>query len=328
GVTADTVRESRLEVGENFPAAQRGAIAHDVEHDDVGGILRPVGGAGVHDVAPLEVRREADAVRAPHRALGRDRRLAARIQTIDAGGQLELGFVPFIRPENPVARIGEPDRAVGMDGRIVGRVELLAIELVDQDGPGAVVLAAADPAGVVLERDQPALVVARMPVRIPGLGLVHADGAVVLVPTERPVVRDVAPDQAAPVTHPNRSLAPERTVVAHAVPASLPRRVPLDSGAAAVTDGTAGGTLPAHTVRETGCEPRSGTRSPPTSPIDLRGTTNTRTPPSAIRMVNEGAEEPPRDPMPGSHCFARRPARLCARGPGLSRTNLRHAGAT
>src|SRR2546422_8846197 len=94
GVTADTVRESRLEVGENFPAAQRGAIAHDVEHDDVGGILRPVGGAGVHDVAPLEVRREADAVRAPHRALGRDRRLPARIEEIDAGGQPELGFVP------------------------------------------------------------------------------------------------------------------------------------------------------------------------------------------------------------------------------------------
>src|SRR2546422_8415637 len=100
-------------------------------------------------------RREADAVRAPHRALGRDRRLPARIETIDAGGQLELGFVPFIRPENPVARIGEPDRAVGMDGRIVGRVELLAIELVDQDGPGAVVLAAAHPPGVVFHRDQP-----------------------------------------------------------------------------------------------------------------------------------------------------------------------------
>src|SRR2546425_11385681 len=43
-------------------------------------------------------------------------------------------------------------------------------------------------------------------------------------------------------------------------------------------------------------------------------------------MVNEGAEEPPRDPMPGSHCFARRPARLCARGPGLSRTNPRPHG--
>src|SRR5438876_11282867 len=75
-----------------------------------------------------------------------------------------------------------------------------------------------------------------MPVRIPGLGLVHADVAVVLVPTERPVVRDVAPDQAAPVTHPNRALAPERTVVAHAVPDALQRRVALDSGEALVTD--------------------------------------------------------------------------------------------
>src|SRR6059036_4371412 len=73
-----------------------------------------------------------------------------------------------------------------------------------------------------------------MPVRIPGLGLVHADVAVVLVPTERPVVRDVAPDQAAPVTHPNRAFAPERTVVAHAVPDALQRRVALDSGEALV----------------------------------------------------------------------------------------------
>src|SRR5437879_11702962 len=75
-----------------------------------------------------------------------------------------------------------------------------------------------------------------MPVRIPGLGLVHADVAVVLVPTERPVVRDVAPDQAAPVTHPNRALAPERTVVAHAVPDALQSRVALESGVALVTD--------------------------------------------------------------------------------------------
>src|SRR5256712_5444153 len=119
GVTADTVRESGLEVGENFPAAQRGAIAHVVEHDDVGGILRPVGGAGVHDVAPLEVRREADAVRAPHRALGRDGRLPARIETIDAGGKLELGLVPFIRPENPVAPLGAPDRALRIERRIL-----------------------------------------------------------------------------------------------------------------------------------------------------------------------------------------------------------------
>ena len=123
-----------------------------------------------------------------------------------------------------------------MDGRIVGRVELFALIVVHQHRPGAVVLAAADPAGVVLERDQPTLVVARMPVQIPGLGLVDADVAVVLVPTERPVVRDVAPDQAAPVTHPNRALAPERTVVAHAVPDALQRRVALDSGEALVTD--------------------------------------------------------------------------------------------
>src|SRR5437879_3856927 len=60
--------------------------------------------------------------------------------------------------------------------------------------------------------------------------------AVVRVPTERPMVRYVAPDQDAPVTQSTRALAPERTVVAHAVPDALHRRVALDSGEALVTD--------------------------------------------------------------------------------------------
>src|SRR6266480_3588018 len=236
GVAANAVREPRLEIGKDFRAAQRCAVVHDIEHDDVGGVLRPIGGTGVHDVELLEIGRKAEAVRAPHRALGPDRRLAARIETIDAGGQLELGLVSLVGAEDPVARVGEPDRAVGVDGRVIGRVELLALEGVDQDGPGAVVLAAPHSPGVVFHRDQPALVVARMPVRISGLGLVHADVAVVLAPPERAVVRDVAPDQAAPVAHPDRALAPERAVVAHAVPDALQRRVALDSGEALVTD--------------------------------------------------------------------------------------------
>src|SRR5439155_660637 len=82
------------------------------------------------------------------------------IQAIHTGGQLEFGLVPFVGPKDAVARIGEPDRAIRVNGGIVGRVELLSIEVVDQDGPGAVVLPAAHPARVVLTRDQPAFVAA------------------------------------------------------------------------------------------------------------------------------------------------------------------------
>src|SRR5437667_57345 len=153
-----------------------------------------------------------------------------------------------------------------------------------------------------------------MPGRRPRLGLVHPDVGLALVPAAA-VAAAAARKLRRPISMIHLPLVSCSSDTGMRDPASD-------------TDVTAGVTLRAHTVRETGCEPRSGTRSPPTSPIDLRGTTNTRTPPSAIRMVNEGAEEPPRDPMPGSHCFARRPARLCARGPGLSRTNPRHAGAT
>src|SRR5581483_2317789 len=174
----------------------------------------------------LEVRREADAVRTAHRPLGDDADLArVAVDAVYAGGQLELRLVPFVRSENAVARIGEPDRAVRMNGGVVRRVEFLAFPVVHQDGPGTVIFAAAHAAGVVLARDQPPLVVAGVAVGIAGLGLVHAHVAVVLRPAQRPVVGDVAPDQAAPVAHPDRPFAPQRAVAAHAVPDALQRRV-------------------------------------------------------------------------------------------------------
>src|SRR5215475_2616001 len=232
GVTADTIGEPGLEVGEHLAAAQR--IVHDVEYDDVGRILRPVGRSRVHDIAALEVRREADAVRAPHRAFGRDGRLATGIDAVDARGQLELGLVPFVGPEDAITWVGEPDRPVGVDRGIVWRVELLARVAVHENGPGAVVFPAAHAARVMLHGDKPALVIARVAVRVPGLGLEHAHVAVVLDPAQRAMVRDVAPDEAAPVSHPHRAFAPKRAVVAHAVPDALQRRVALHAGEALV----------------------------------------------------------------------------------------------
>src|SRR5256712_11427966 len=219
GVTADTVGEPRLEVGEDLAAAQ--SIIGDVEHDDVCRILRAVGCSGIDDIAAFEVGGEADAVRTPHRAFDGDHRLATRIDAIDACGQLERRLVSFVGAQDPVTRVGEPDRAIGVDRGIVRRVELLAFEVIGQHGPGAVVLAAAHTARDVLHRDQPALVLARVAARIARVGLEHTHVAVILDPAQRAVVRDVAPYETAPVAHPPGAFAPERAVVAHAVPDSL-----------------------------------------------------------------------------------------------------------
>src|SRR5262249_61420000 len=96
GVAADPVGEPGLEVGEDLAVPQ--GVARDVEHDDVGGILRPVGRSGVHDVAFLEVGREADAVRASHRAFGRDGRLAAGIDAIHRVGSSNSALCPSYGP--------------------------------------------------------------------------------------------------------------------------------------------------------------------------------------------------------------------------------------
>src|SRR5262245_55954557 len=119
-----------------------------------------------------------------------------------------------------------------MDRSIVGRIELLAVVVVNQHRPGAVVFATAHPAGVVLHGDEAALIVTRMPVRVAGLSLEHADAAIILNPPERAMIRDVTPDQAAPITHPHGALTPERTVVPHAVPDALQRSVALHPGEA------------------------------------------------------------------------------------------------
>src|SRR5207245_2335288 len=96
------------------------------------------------------------------------------------------------------------------DDDIVGGVELFAVEAVHQNGPGAVVFAAAHPAGVVLAGDQPALAVTRVTVGVSGLGLEHAYVTVILDPAQHAVIRDIAPKKAAPIPHPTWTFVPQR----------------------------------------------------------------------------------------------------------------------
>src|SRR5258708_16770586 len=57
---------------------------------------------------------------------------------------------------------------------------------------------------------------------------------VVLAPAQHAMVRDVAPKQAAPVTHPHRAFAPQSLVVPHAVPDALQRGAALPSAEALI----------------------------------------------------------------------------------------------
>ena len=148
-VAAETVGRAGAAVHEH-PAV--GELAAVVDH--VIDLDQPVGiAARLHDVEALLVRREADAVR-PHEIVGHHRHLAARVDPVDIRGQFRLLLVADVVAGDAVGRIGEPDRAVGMGGDVVGRVEPLAVVAVGDRGDGAVILGAADAARAVLAADQ------------------------------------------------------------------------------------------------------------------------------------------------------------------------------
>lgn len=66
----------------------------------------------------------------------------------------------FVVAQDTEGRVGKPHAAVGVDHHVVGRVQRLAVELVDQHGDAAVVPGAHYAAAPVLAADQAALAVA------------------------------------------------------------------------------------------------------------------------------------------------------------------------
>ena len=123
-----------------------------------------------------------------------------------------------------------------MHRSVIGRVESLPLEAVDQHGPSAVVLAPAHSPSIVFHGDESALVVTSVTIRIARLGLKDAHVTVVLRPSQDAMIRNVAPQQAAPVSHPDRTLIPQRRVVPTAMPNALQRRVALLRGKTLVHD--------------------------------------------------------------------------------------------
>jgi len=117
-------------------------------------VVRPVREAGV-DVELLLVRREDNAV-GLYEVIGDNLDVTRfRIDPVDVTlFLLGLGFDALIKAADSVDRIGEPDRTIGSDDRVVRRVQLLAIVVVGDDGDRAVEFgpgdsAAAMPGGVI-----------------------------------------------------------------------------------------------------------------------------------------------------------------------------------
>src|SRR5262249_55351385 len=119
--------------------------------------------------------------------------------------------------ENAERRIGEPDRIVGLDDDVVGRVERLAVERVDQH---RVVFGARDAPAVVLAADEATLPVARVAVGEIRRPAVNAGASGPLIPAHDSIIGNIAPKQTSRVTEINRALAP-----AHAGSEPLDARV-------------------------------------------------------------------------------------------------------
>ena len=212
-------------LGEDTPAMQPPAL--NVEHPDMRGpAMRD---AAIDDIEQRLVGRKGEAVRADE-VVGDNGGLPARgIEPIHMPRQFRIRRVAFVGTIDAVARIGEPDRAVGGHDDVVRRIQAPALVAVHQDRDAAVRLGAGDPARVVLAGEQAPLPVARVAVGMVAVRTKHADMPVILEPAHDPVVRDVAPQQVAAIGEIHRPLRP-----AEPGGDALDRGIPLTRGEAPV----------------------------------------------------------------------------------------------
>ena len=125
-------------------------------------------GTGVDDVELRLVGGEGEPVR-PHEVVGNDLDRPVGVDPEDvAPADLALGAVALVVRLDPVARVGEPDRAVRAFDDVVGTVEALSLPAVGKDRRRAVVLGPRDPASAVLARDDTTLAVDRAAVGVAG----------------------------------------------------------------------------------------------------------------------------------------------------------------
>jgi CHAT domain len=112
-----------------------------------------------NEVKLLLVGRQGDAVR-PVNVTRHNGKTSGLVEAIYIGRQFLLIHDARIVPGDAVNGIGEPDRIIGLDHDIIGRIEALAVEPIGQHGDGSVIFGARDAAAGVLASDKPALPIA------------------------------------------------------------------------------------------------------------------------------------------------------------------------
>ena len=136
-IRPDAVRESRalaldLRIDEQFAVAQLRAV-HVVLLNRLGQ-QRIVRGAGVADVELLVVRRKTETVRFMQ-IVGDHRHLPGlAVDVIHRFLHLRLVQMAFIRHQDAVAGVREPDAAIGMHHHVIRRVQRLPLPFVGQHG--------------------------------------------------------------------------------------------------------------------------------------------------------------------------------------------------
>ena len=202
------------------PEAVRDAGLHDVED------ARPFEPAPVDDVERHDVVAALDHPRIRHverplvererepvgvdEGVGRDRQLAGRAvqPEHEAATQLGVGLVALPVVEDPVRRIGEPDRSVRGDDDVVRRVEPPALVPVDDGRAAAIGLVARDASQAVLAGEDAPVVVERVAVGEIGRAVEVGD-AVGGRPAMDDVAPHVAPDQGVLARHVDGPLGPQ-----------------------------------------------------------------------------------------------------------------------
>src|SRR6202171_5221512 len=164
-----------------------------VEHADMRRVVRPVREAGVEDIELLLVRREGNAV-GLHEVIDDNLDVTGfRIHPVDVMlFLLRLGFDALIIAADAVGGIGEPDRTIGSDNRVVRRVQLLAIVLVGDDSDRAVVFGSGDPSAAMLASDQASFPINGVAVRVHRRLAEYAQVTVILREAHDAVVGNVA----------------------------------------------------------------------------------------------------------------------------------------
>src|SRR5206468_4145629 len=141
-------------------------------------------------------------------------RAIARIEAIDiATADLALRLAALVGRADAIARIGEPDRAVGFHHDVIRRVEALALVAVREDRDASVVFRADHPSAAVLAGDQATLPVAGVAVGEVRIRTEHRDLQRLLVEAQDPVVGEIAEQETALIGEINRTFGPAQARV-------------------------------------------------------------------------------------------------------------------